>query len=315
MKKLTTEIAAEFRAAFETQEVKELFEAIERAADKDSGTFEVVISTENLDRYQEVIKLDGWELDHYIKNPVVLWGHDHKLLQIGKATSVEIKDGKLVAKGKFAGHAHAQEIRRLYDAGIVNATSVGFIAKEYEGNLITKSELLEFSFVSVPANPYALRLAFEKKLSVDDLVTKGFMHVEEKTEEATVPEEQKPVTRGCCDCAAELPLEKQWTRGTSERGVTEIVCEVCFKKSFAMRFDQKAVIDAIGTLKAAVSALEVLAKGEEPEGTETEEEPAAETEEQKALRKFSEDRRIVQQAATIFGDVLAEARRSIEARA
>ena len=75
-----------------------------------TGTFEVVITTENVDRYQEVIKLDGWELEHYKNNPVVLWGHDHKQLPIGFATDIEVKDGKMIAKGKFAAHDFAQTV-------------------------------------------------------------------------------------------------------------------------------------------------------------------------------------------------------------
>jgi hypothetical protein len=43
-----------------------------------------------------------------------------------------------------------------------------------EGNVITKAELLEFSFVPVPANPYALRLN-ELGKNVADFVTKGLM--------------------------------------------------------------------------------------------------------------------------------------------
>jgi hypothetical protein len=65
-----------------------------------------------LDRYQEVIKLNGRDLVHYRNNPIVLWGHDHNQ-PIGIATSVEFTDGKMVAKGKFAPTAKAQEIRRL----------------------------------------------------------------------------------------------------------------------------------------------------------------------------------------------------------
>ncbi len=64
------------------------------------------------------------------------------------ATSIERRDGKLIAKGKFAPHQFAQDIRKSYDAGIIRATSVGFIEKEREGNFITKAELIEFSFVS-----------------------------------------------------------------------------------------------------------------------------------------------------------------------
>ena len=194
MEKITNELAEVFKAFTASEGTKSVIDATTKAGDEDTGTFEVVITTENLDRYQEVISMAGWELEHYRANPVVLWGHDHNIL-IGVATSVEIVEGKLVAKGKFAPTDEGQEKRRLYDAGFLKATSVGFIEKEREGNLITKAELLEFSFVSVPANPYALSLAMQKELNINDLVTKGIFTLKDikdtsETEEVveTVPE-------------------------------------------------------------------------------------------------------------------------------
>lgn len=149
--KFTSDVEAAFKNWLGSEETKSAIDATRNAPAGEAGTFEVIITTENLDRYQEVISLNGWELEHYRNNPVVLWGHDHHQLPIGVATSVEIADGKMVAKGKFAPHPFAQTIRQLYDMGMMRATSVGFIEKEREGNLITKAELLEFSFVSVPA--------------------------------------------------------------------------------------------------------------------------------------------------------------------
>jgi hypothetical protein len=181
--KFTSQVEQAFKAWLDRPETKALIEETQKAADGDTGTFEVVITTENLDRYQEVISLEGWELEHYRSNPVVLWGHDHHQLPIGVATSVDIVDGKMVARGKFAPHAFAQTIRQLYEMGMMRATSDGFIEKEREGNLITKAELLEFSFVSVPANPYALSLlANPKGEQTAELVEKASAAYEEAKE-------------------------------------------------------------------------------------------------------------------------------------
>src|SRR5215217_2319705 len=127
-KKISAELETEFRAWLATEDTKSAIESTKAA--KDSGTFEVVITTENLDRYQEVIKLDGWDLEHYRNNPVVLWGHNHYELPIGVATDIRIEGGKMIAKGKFSPHPFAQTIRSLYDASVMRATSVGFIEKE-----------------------------------------------------------------------------------------------------------------------------------------------------------------------------------------
>jgi hypothetical protein len=281
MKKLTTDVVAEIVSRLAAPEVKELIEAT-KAADA-SGTFEVVITTENLDRYQEVIKLDGWELEHYRNNPVVLWGHDHNRI-IGVATSIDIVDGKMVAKGKFAPSEEAQEKRRLYDLGFLRATSVGFIEKEREGNLITKAELLEFSFVSVPANPYALSLAMKSGVSVNEMVTKGILTIEEKEEEPET-QETEPITE-------DQPTGEPEPAAPADPAPEE------------KHFNTKGVQPVIEQAKALVTALEALVGDQEPERSE---EPQAD-EEEKHFRDFSEKRRVLQNAATILGDVLAEAR-------
>lgn len=279
-KNITQELAEGIKSWLDSAEVQASIKATSDASD--TGSFEVVITTENLDRYNEVIKLDGWELEHYMKNPVVLWGHDHFTLPIGVASSVEIIDGKMIAKGKFAPHQHAQDIRNLYDLGVVRATSVGFIEKERQGNLITKAELIEFSFVSVPANPYALSTLVKAGVNINELVTKGFMTVE-KDVETEVP-------------AKEAPVEPQDAPETVE--TPEPVAE--------KKFDTKALLTVKTALKDALAALEGL--DETPEGSEaTVDAPVEdETDEVKAFKQTQEQRRVVQEAATIIGDVLAE---------
>lgn len=285
VKRISTELAATIAERLASEEVKALIDSTKAASDEDTGTFEVVITTENLDRYQEVIKLDAWDDERYLANPVVLWGHDHNLI-IGMTTALEVRDGKKIARGKFAPTEFAQEKRRLYDLGFLRATSVGFLEKEREGNLITKAELLEFSFVSVPANPYALSLAMEKGLSVNELVTKGIMFVE-KEAEPTIPEsEEGDIPPG--------PPEEEPGPTADERS-----------------FTTKQLSPVISSLRAALVALEALGTTEEPEGDEA---PEGETEEERDLREFNEKRRLLQDASTVVGEVLAEARRSLQAR-
>lgn len=167
-KKLTEEIKSAIAKAFASDEVKQLVEKT-KAAD-DSGMFKVIISTEDVDRQGESIKQDGWDLKNYMNNPVVLWGHSYFDLPIGVAEKVFVDGKTLIAEGRFASadaNPFAQQVRKLYDAGIVRTTSVGFIAKQMEGNIITEAELLEFSFVPVPANPNALSLSQMKELGID----------------------------------------------------------------------------------------------------------------------------------------------------
>jgi len=291
LKNIGEELAAEIVAKFASPEVRALIEDTKALSDSESGTFEVVITTENLDRYQEVIKLDGWDLGHYRNNPIVLWGHDHNQ-PIGMATSIEITDGKMIAKGKFAPTDKAQEVRKLYDFGIIKATSVGFIEKEREGNLITKAELLEFSFVSVPANPYALSLAMEKGLGINELVTKGIMFVEKavESEEAvpeTVPESEVEDDAETVIDPVEEPVESQ------ERS-----------------FSTKQLAPVVENLRSALIALEALGtKAVEPEGDAVDEEVVP-TEEEKGIKDFTALKTLFQSVDTVLGDVLAEMRQA-----
>ncbi|GIW70330.1 MAG: hypothetical protein KatS3mg101_1077 [Patescibacteria group bacterium] len=185
LKKLTKEIKQEIKKHLQTKEMQDFIEQTKAA--EDSGSFEVIISTADIDRQGESIDQNGWDLSFYKLNPVVLWAHDYYSLPIGITTDIKIEDGKLIAKGIFApaeANPFAQQVRRLYDLKIVRATSVGFIPLETDGKIIKKAELLEFSFVPVPANPFALSLSKAQELGLDlpMLATKGMQFkIESKT--------------------------------------------------------------------------------------------------------------------------------------
>jgi hypothetical protein len=164
--KLSEEVAADIKARVKSLDIG----AIEklRKAGQDSGTFDVIISTEDLDRAGEIVRQNGWELSNYKNNPIVLWGHDYYSLPIGICTETYKTQVHGVpatgAKGVFYPadiNPFAQQVRRMYEfgtkagVGVGCTTSVGFIPKEYDnenGRIITRAELLEFSFVPIPAN-------------------------------------------------------------------------------------------------------------------------------------------------------------------
>ena len=171
--KLSEDIKAKIDERLKSSEFSDFLKKANDADENETGTFEVIISTDDLDRQGESVDQNGIDLTYYRMNPVVLWAHDYSSLPIGTCTDIRIEGGKTIAKGKFASMAanpFAQQVRKLYDEGIVRATSVGFIPLEYDAknrDLITKSELLEFSFVPVPANPHALSLARLNALKID----------------------------------------------------------------------------------------------------------------------------------------------------
>ena len=184
--RLTEEVAADIRARVKSLD----FGAIEKArkAKEENGTFDVIISTEDIDRAGEIVKQSGWELTNYKNNPIVLWGHDYYSLPVGVCTDTYLteKNGipALGARGVFLSadiNPFAQQVRKLYEFGIKAGqgvgctTSVGFIPKEFDENArntITKAVLLEFSFVPVPANQ-GVGPAAGRALTFDEARTLG----------------------------------------------------------------------------------------------------------------------------------------------
>ncbi len=152
------QIDARVRASFDT-EVK---------ADGDARTVTFTISTSSVDRMGDTIKIDGWRLEQYRKNPVVLWAHDASLLPVAKSNQVWTEGQKLKSVAEFTPPGMARfndTVFEMYKAGFLSATSVGFSPLKYAftddpqrryGIDFLEQELLEFSAVPVPANGEAL---------------------------------------------------------------------------------------------------------------------------------------------------------------
>ncbi|TXH50823.1 MAG: hypothetical protein E6Q97_19610 [Desulfurellales bacterium] len=132
---------------------------IQAEVDGDQKKFHAVFSSETEDRHGEIV-FQNFDLKHFRKNPVYLdshnyWGIEHI---IGRVSSISLKDGKLQGGIEFATmNPKGKLAQEMAEAGFINASSIGFIPKEFDdkGNIL-KSELLEISAVSVPANPEAL---------------------------------------------------------------------------------------------------------------------------------------------------------------
>ncbi len=228
--------------------IKAIIEQTKAASDEDTGTFDVIISTMDVDRHGESVDVNGWDLTHYKTNGVVLWAHDYGGLPIGVCTAIATQDGKLRAQGKFVpGDANpfAQQVRKLYDFGAVKATSVGFIAEETNGNVITKAELLEFSFVPVPANPYCLTLE-KAGWNVGELVTKGLLLAEKKDD--APPADAPPADDGAGDGDAPDDAAEEEKEKTE---VTAALADMKTKVDAVIDDAAKAVLAALGAEAAA----------------------------------------------------------------
>lgn len=149
--------------------------------DQASRTVRMVCSTTTKDRHGDTIAQDGWKLDNYRNNPVILWGHDKYCPPIGKAVDIGITPRGLEANIQFATadeHELADTVYKLLLGGYLNAGSVGFYPIKYilndnGGVDFVEQELFEFSIVTVPSNPDALCTARSKGLDLSPIA--GFV--------------------------------------------------------------------------------------------------------------------------------------------
>ena len=85
-----------------------------------------VASTGEVDRHGDTVALDGWKLDEYRQNPVVLWAHDYRQPAIGLTEAVWNNGRALLARMHFAPTGFAKEVEGLYRQGYQRGVSVGF---------------------------------------------------------------------------------------------------------------------------------------------------------------------------------------------
>ena len=175
------------------------------------------ISTEAIDRDQEVMLLKGADLKHFLKNPVVLYGHGYGELPIGRAAWVRKDNGKLKAKTIFASaeaNPVAEQVYNLFKERILRAWSVGFIVldsrdakpkefKEPVRRVITKWALLEYSAVPVPSNMEALVTAVGKGLKLTDPIRTDLGLPDDEKDD-----EKQTYSCECLDCGHTMETEE-----------------------------------------------------------------------------------------------------------
>ena len=132
---------------------------------KDDGIWSFTISTPDVDRYGTIIIPSGIEYTAYMNNPVVLINHKSDYLPIGKCLGFFLNGENLEATIQLdLNDEKACKVNDKIKGGYVNAVSVGIIPIEQteqniDGEKVTtypKSELVEFSVVTIPANRDAL---------------------------------------------------------------------------------------------------------------------------------------------------------------
>jgi HK97 family phage prohead protease len=145
---------------------------------------EFVISTESVDSYGTVFRASGWDLNRYLKNPVVCYQHrsgsDDPDNIIGTST-VRVEDDKLIGVVTFEDaetNPKAEKVFRKVVNGTLKMASVGarvhkarFGDKEKgeDENVLyfERQELYEWSVVAVGANPDAHK---RNQITLDEMI-------------------------------------------------------------------------------------------------------------------------------------------------
>jgi HK97 family phage prohead protease len=159
--------------------------SIEQEGGEDSRVFRFTVSTNAVDRDRDTVSPDGFDLDNYKTNPVVLFAHQSDRPPIGRAPDIGTEKGVLKASVEFMNNdidtsGFSDMMYRMVKNGFIKATSVGFLPIEFDmadnndekragGMDFTKQELLEFSIVPVPSNPEALIEARSKGIDTEPL--------------------------------------------------------------------------------------------------------------------------------------------------
>lgn len=171
--------------------------AVRRATiDEDARTARFVASDESVDRYGDIIRAAGWQLDHFRSNPVLLFGHQSEQTPVGVVDNIEVEGTSLMADVRFRPEGdspRSDDVWNCVRGGFLRAVSVGFMPTK-EPNLMWKDgdeesgivtgfefveqELFELSVVPVPANPQALAVA--RSMGISPETQRFFLETDER---------------------------------------------------------------------------------------------------------------------------------------
>lgn len=136
-----------------------------------------LISNDSVDRAGDIIDPQGWTLENYKRNPIVLLNHSYDVRDIiGKSVAIDTSKEGLYSTTEFGQHMVGEEAFLLVQAGLAKAWSVGFAPvkghtmvrgasdeiecpvcmalkpKNSWATHFTAADLLEYSLVAIPMN-------------------------------------------------------------------------------------------------------------------------------------------------------------------
>jgi HK97 family phage prohead protease len=220
---------------------RKLFNTKASSINEETKSVTFVISTNEEDRYGEVLDQKTWNFKSYLKNPLVLWGHDPDEPEnvLGTASSLKIaEDGSnTTAILTFDSEINpkAELVFNQIRKGTLRTVSVGFINHSFEIDqdipVLKDNELLEISVVPIPANSGAIALGMKSgeinrkdaKWLMDsmrreaDLMEEQYNSFEASKEKSMTPEQANAIIEGISkltESVAELKAENETLKTT-----------------------------------------------------------------------------------------------------
>ena len=151
----------------------------------------IVISDESINSYGFWVVTNGIELEAFLKNPVMLWNHIrgglgmvNDQLPIGYWKDLRVENGVLTGEPVFdETDEFAVKIKKKYEAGVLNACSMGFMPLEWsdaaemlkQGQTratVTRCRLMEISICDIPSNANSTVVLYDensKTINLSDL--------------------------------------------------------------------------------------------------------------------------------------------------
>lgn len=181
-----------------------------KSIDEENKSIRFQVSDDSVDRYGERVDQKSWDIKSFIKNAVGIWNHrSGKEMEpedvMANWSDFETNGDKSFATATFdKENPKAMFVFGQYARGFLKAVSVGFIPHtlEFEDDVpvLKDNELLEISFVAIPANANAVALALKDgSLNTKDAqymmrsMLDGAKQIEEQLKNAPADGEEKHV--------------------------------------------------------------------------------------------------------------------------
>lgn len=178
-----------------------------RKVNRDARTIDIIASDFSLDSFNTRLDPNGWDVEQFKKNPIILAHHNDRSFPVANAIpeTVRADNGKLIMRIRFpeqGTYPDADIAYELYADGFMRGVSVGFLPLTWEdteeindsGEMIPvrifrSQKLLEVSLVSIPSNDNAMAVrAAQLGADVDDVRerTRRLEQMTRKTPSATL---------------------------------------------------------------------------------------------------------------------------------